>query len=219
MREARQSWGCCAAARNRHRVHGRRRRRRRRRRHCRRRRRCRRRDARRRQTLGFRLMDHFSSLDSTLTYPSRVGEIRPLRRRPPSCTFETSIFRSRVSSLPPFLLEPSSPSPSSSYLSLSLSLTRILNASIPPSPLASRPAHPRCDELLLRAPRFREPVSRTLLGGLYRDRMKLDGRTLDLDISSGTTIVCKVDRGLRKPERESQANPFLWEDEGEQLYR
>lgn len=41
-------------------AHGRRRRRRRRR-HCRRRR-----DARRRQTLGFRLMDHFSSLDSRL---------------------------------------------------------------------------------------------------------------------------------------------------------
>lgn len=44
----------------------------------------------------------FPRLETRRSPTPVVGEIRPLRRRPPSCTFETSIFRSRVPPLSPF---------------------------------------------------------------------------------------------------------------------
>lgn len=62
---------------------------RRRRRHCRRRR-----DARRRQTLGFRLMDHFSSLDS------RLDAHLPQSRRDTTPTTTTTFLHLRNFHLP-----------------------------------------------------------------------------------------------------------------------
>ena len=61
------------------------------RRHCRRRR-----DARRRQTLGFRLMDHFSSLDSTLGRSRRLPRSLQNPRTLPPSTFKLPPYDSSI---------------------------------------------------------------------------------------------------------------------------
>lgn len=120
-------------------AHGRRRRRRRRRRHCRRR------DARRRQTLGFRLMDHFSSLDS------RLDAHLPQSRRDTTPTTTTTFLHLRNFHLP-LARFPSLRGPSTAANALPILRStpcrissRILNASTPachPRTLRSRSSHP-----------------------------------------------------------------------------
>lgn len=100
----------------------------------------------------------FPRLETRRSPTPVVDEIRPLRRRPPSCTFETSIFRSCV----PLFLPSRSPSTANALLSPGF-LSQILNASIQP---LFFPSHPRTSEMrrIARA-RFREPVPRTSTSG------------------------------------------------------
>lgn len=188
-------------------AHGRRHRRRRCR-HCRRRR-----DARRRQTLGFRLMDHFSSLDSRLDahlpqssarYDPYDDDHLPAPSKLPSSAraFPPPFLLSLFIPLFPFLFDGECTSPPGS-LSPDFEC-------IHPAAFSSR--IPCIRDVLREELRVRDSANqfRELFAGSGKgwNLEMLDGRTLDPYISFATIVVCKVAQD-RKSECKSQTSLLL----------